>query len=271
MPLRALANAGQGILALAVAFAPLCLGQKVQLVPDIAVAESEYRDANEAWLRNDPDLAKDLFKGDPEDVRRRIHKAAALRDDAMAKKETYLRLVIERLQGARKKLPLAGEELIPTADLKKDLQAQQARVLSEQERVEGLLRDLPQGDENLVARRALNVDRSNLVTLQNDVALRIRSLESIDKAQEAIQATPADALKQPIDNLLNTWEAERAGAVRQRSEWAELYRAMERDLDRKDPAEKASPPTQGGGTKTPTKGKPRRGKDPVPRGTIPPP
>ena len=271
MPLKAFANARQGVLAFAVAFAPLCLGQKVELVPDIAVAESEYRDANEAWLKNDPDLAKDLLKGDPEDVRRRIHKAAALRDDAMAKKQTYLGLVIERLQAARKRLPQTGEDLIPTAVLKRDLQAQQARVLNEQERVEGLLRDLPQSDEYLIARRALNDERSNLVTLQNDVALRIRSLESISEAQQAIVAAPVESLTQDLDDLLNTWEEERAGAARQRSKWAELYRAMERDLDRKDPAEKVSPPTRGGGAKTPKKSKSGTGKDPAPRGTIPPP
>ena len=72
------------IFALLIPLAPLCLGQALRLVPDIAVAEAEYRDAQEAWIQNDPTLEKDLFKANPEEVRRRIHRAAALADDVMA-------------------------------------------------------------------------------------------------------------------------------------------------------------------------------------------
>jgi hypothetical protein len=255
IPLRTRISAGPAVLAFLVAFAPLCRSQKVELVRDIALAESDYRDANEAWLKNDPGLAGDLFKGDPEDVRRRIHKAAALRDDAMAKQQTYLQLVIERLQDTRRRLTQASQGAIPTAAFKKDLESQQSRVLDEQERVEGLLRDLPEGDEYLLVRRALNEDRSNLVALQNDVAVRIRFLESTGKAQEAIQAAaPADSLAQKFDDLLKIWDEESAGAVRQRSKWADLYKAMETSLDQKEPAKKGSP-NKGGGANTPKGGK----------------
>ena len=63
-----------------------CPGQHVEVIPDIAIAEAEYRDANEACLQNDPNLERDLFTADPDQVRRRLHRAAGLRDDAMVKK-----------------------------------------------------------------------------------------------------------------------------------------------------------------------------------------
>ena len=34
----------------------LAAAQSVRYIPDLAVAESEYRNAQEAWLKNDPDL-----------------------------------------------------------------------------------------------------------------------------------------------------------------------------------------------------------------------
>jgi hypothetical protein len=262
-PLRSVASA----VVLLLAGVLLCSGQKVQLVPDIAVAEAEYRDANEAWLQNDPNLAGDLFKTDPEDARRRIHKAAALSDDLMAKKQTYLQLIIERFQETRKRLTQAKEGTIPTATLKKELEAQQARVLDDQERVEGQLREFSQSDEYLLVKHALSEERASLIALQNDIALRIRSLDTLGKTQEAVQgASQNDALAQKLDGVLQTWEQQRAGAARQRVRWAEVYHAMEKSLDQKAPTGKGAP-AQGGANSS----KQRKGKKPNPDAPAAPP
>jgi hypothetical protein len=223
-----------------------CLGQHVEVIPDIAIAEAEYRDANEACLQNDPSLERDLFTADPEQVRRRIHRAASLRDDAMAKKEVYLKAVILRLQNLRSRLSQGENGTIPTGTLRKSLEAQQAHTLDEQVKVEGQLRDLPEGDEYLLVRRALDEERTNLINLQNNIAQRIRSLESIDKAQQAIQsASGGDSLAQKLDEVVKLWGQERDSTTHQRSHWAQLYTAMEQALDKKGPQpgtpRKASP------------------------------
>src|SRR5581483_7108723 len=136
--------------------AVICPAQHVEVIPDIAVAEAEYRDANEACLQNDPNLERDLFTANTEQVRRRIHRAAGLRDEAMAKKVVYLKAVIQRLQNLRTRLNTDTGGMIPTAALKKSLEAQQAHTLDEQAKVEEQLRDLGEGDEYLLVRRALD-------------------------------------------------------------------------------------------------------------------
>ena len=227
-----------------------CPAQHVEVVPDIAIAEAEYHDANEAWLRNDPNLEADLFKGDPEQMRRRIHTAAGLRDDAMAKKETYLSAMIGRLEDMRSRLnqPAAGR--IPIETLRRNWEADQTRTLDEQRRVEGLLADLPEGDEYLLVRRAYDEERSSLIKLQNEIALRIRSLDSLDKAQQAIQnASGGDALVQQMNGIISLWDQERAAAARQRSLWANLYVSMEQSLDKKVPGPQRRSPAPRGSEK----------------------
>jgi hypothetical protein len=216
------------IFALLIPLAPLCLGQALRLVPDIAVAEAEYRDAQEAWIQNDPTLEKDLFKANPEEVRRRIHRAAALADDVMAKKEAYFGLFIQRMRDMRTRLSETRDPGMPVADLKKDLDGQQMRILGDQDHLDLLLRDLPQGDEYLLVRRELEAERSSLISAQNDIAMRIRSLDNIDKAQQATQG--GEDLSAKMDAILKVWEQERASAVRQRPAWAHLYDLMEKSL-----------------------------------------
>jgi hypothetical protein len=213
-----------------------CPAQHVKVVPDIAIAEAEYLDANEAWVRNDPNLEGELFKGDPEQMRRRIHTAAGLRDDAMAKKQTYLSAMIGRLEDLRGRLIQPATGRIPVDTMRKNLEAEQVRTLDEQRRVEGLLADLPVGDEYLLVRRALDEERSSLIKLQNEVALRIRSLDSLDKAQQAIQnASGPDALVEQMNGIIKLWDQERAATNRQRALWAKLYVTMEQSLDKKSP------------------------------------
>jgi hypothetical protein len=220
-----------------------CPGQQVQVVPDIAIAEAEYRDAHEAWLHNDPNLEKDLFKGDPEQIRRRIRRAASLSDDAMVKKETYLDAIVLRLKDVRAHLSQSTDDgKIPTAALRKNLEAQQASMLDEQERLNGSLRDLPEGDEYLLVRRALEDERSSLVNLQNNIALRIRSLDTIDKAQQAIQdSASGNTLAQKLDDVVKLWGQEKDATIRQRTRWANLYTTMEQAVDKKGPAPQGTP------------------------------
>lgn len=218
--------------ALLVALASLAPSQNVTLLPDIGVAQAEYHDALEAWLHNDSDLERDLLKGDPEQMRLRVKRAAALRDEVMVKKQAYLELIIHRLRETRAHLAPANASEIPVADLKKDLEAQHGRMLGEQERLEEFLRDLPVGDEYLMVRRALEAERTSLVSLQNTIALRIRSLDTLNISQEAIRgASRGETEAQRLDEVLKVWDQEREAVIRQRSGWASLYKTMEKAID----------------------------------------
>jgi hypothetical protein len=218
-----------------------CPGQHVKIIPDIGAAEAEYRDANEACLKNDPGLERDLFKADPEQMRRRIHRAASLRDDAMAKKEVYLKAEIQRLRVLQSRLTQGGIGTIPTEAERKSLVADQARTLAEQSRVEKELAELPEGDESLPKRRALDQERSHLINLQNTLIQRIQSLEGIDKAQQALSTSTGDTLTQKLEEIVKLWEQERDSASTQRAHWARLYAAMEQSLEKKAP-EPGPPP-----------------------------
>jgi hypothetical protein len=254
------------IFTLPLMLAPLLLGQALRLVPDIAVAEAEYRDAQEAWSQNDPNLEKELYKGNPEDMRRRIHRAAALADDVMVKKEAYFNLFIQRLQDTRTRLSQTPDATIPAADLKRDLDAQQMRLLGDQDRLDLLLRDLPQGDEYALVRRQLEAERSDLINAQNSIAMRMRSLDNIDKAQQATQG--AEDLSVKMDAILKVWEQERDRAVRQRPTWARLYELMESSLGK--PAGESAPRGTAAGTAPPPAGAGARPAAPaaVPRPTA---
>jgi hypothetical protein len=201
-------------------------------VPDIGVAQAEYHDAMEAWLNNDRDLEKDLLTGEKEQMRRRVRKAAALRDEVMVKKQAYLDLIVQRLKETRNHLAPANASEIPVSDFRKDLEAQQARMLSDQERLNDLLKEIPEGDEYFMVRRALEAERSSLINLQNTVALRIHALDNLDKSQDAIRgASGGETEAQKLDEILKVWDEERAVAIRQRSTWAGLYKTMEQAID----------------------------------------
>jgi hypothetical protein len=227
---------------LLVALAPLAAGQNVTLLPDIGVAQAEYHDAVDAWLHNDRDLEKDLLTGEKEQMRRRVKVAAALRDDVMVKKGAYLDLIVLRLRETRAHLAPANASEIPATEFKKDLEAQQARMLTDQERLNDLLKEIPEGDEYFMVRRALEAERTSLINLQNTVALRIHSLDNLEKSQDAIRGSLGGATEvQKLDEILKVWEEERAAAVRQRATWAGLYKTMEQAInDRSGPLKKGA-------------------------------
>jgi hypothetical protein len=237
------------IAALPLLFASVLLGQALRLVPDIAVAEAEYRDAQEAWVHNDPTLEKDLYNTAPDQMRQRIHRAAQLADDAMVKKEAYFNLFVRRMEDMRAKLGDAQGPGIPTASLKKDLDQQQSRLLGDQDRLDLLLRDLPPGDEYALVRRQLEGERADLISAQNNIAMRIRSLDNMDKAQQSTAG--AEDLNAKMDEILKVWQQERDSAVRQRPAWARLYQVMESSLSK--PAPTAAPKTAAA-AKAPAKG-----------------
>jgi hypothetical protein len=213
--------------------------QTVTLIPDIGVAQVEYHDALESSLRSDPDLEKDLPTGEPGQMHRRVQKAAEMRDDVLLKKQKYLDLMVQRLRDTRAVLAVATSGEIPVADLRKDLEAQHGRMLGDQERLEEFLRDLPEGDEYLLVRRALEAERESLINLQNTIALRIHSLDSLDKTQDGIRKESQGATDaQRLDELLNLWNQERLAVTRQRTLWANLYKSMERAIDERTAAQR---------------------------------
>lgn len=218
-------------------FAPLLFAsaaagaQSVRLVPDMAVAESEYRDAQEAWLRSDPDLERDLYKRGREEMRTRIRRAATLRDDAMAKKEVYLGLLASHFDTIRTRLASPESGGIPVEQIKRDLEREQSRLLAEEERLESLMRDLPEGDEYALVRRAMEAEKNDLITLQNSVALRMRSLDRIGASQQAgSEPAAAESLAEKLDEIGRIWAGEHARATRERAAWAHYYADLETSL-----------------------------------------
>ena len=223
--------------------ASACWSQSLQLIPDISLAEAEYRDATQAWISNDPYLERDLTKGNPEEMRRRVRRAAALADDLMVKKIAYIDALAQRVEDTRRRVSQASGGAIPTEALKKDLADQQTRILDEETRLEALLNDLPPGDEYLFVRGPLEEERTDLVKLQNTIALRLRSLDSLDKAQQAIQSAGAGGLQQRIDEIARIWSEQKASAVRQRTRFASLYASEERAISGKSvPTDSPLPP-----------------------------
>ena len=220
-------------LGIALALARCFAAQQLGLMPGnaVAVAEAEYRDAMDAWVRGDPNLERDLFHEAPEKMRPRIQKAAALRDHVMVRKEAYLDVLIPSMRETRNRLPKSDANSLPVEALRKDLASQQARILTQQENTESQLRDLAQSTEYLLVRKELEEERTLLIGLQNGIAMRIRSLDLVDKAQEAIKRAPAaDVLARALDEILKVWEQERASTTRQRGLWANVYATMEREI-----------------------------------------
>jgi hypothetical protein len=197
--------------------------------PDIGMAEAAYREAEEAWLHNDPTLEQDLLKVRPEEALRRIRRQSALRDDVMAKKQTYLDELIRRVGGLKERLTQGTQGNIPAASIRKDLEQQQARILEEQDRLEQLIADLPPGDEYTLVRRPLAEERIRLVNLQNNIAQRIRSIDSLDKSQEAISAASKDdPLARNLEAELKMWQDARDANANQRKGWQQVYAEMEK-------------------------------------------
>jgi hypothetical protein len=217
--------------------------QSVRLVPNIAVAETEYRDAREAWLRNDPNLVQDLYSAPPAEMRKRIEREAVLRDDVMSKKAVYFDFLVKRFDEIRTRLAGVKGGTVPVAQVTSDLQAEQSRLLAEQESVEARLADIPPGDEYTLVRRAMEAEKADLIQLQNNVAMRIHWLGKI--GQEAQTSAQSDSLGAKLDELTKTWEDERQRAIRSRAEWAKYYRDLERSLDDKTPSTSSRPAAPG--------------------------
>src|SRR5262245_16305877 len=99
--------------------------QQPRLVADIAIAEAEWRDAQQAWMQSDPTgLVRDLYKKDPAVMQQRIRRVAELRDNEVAKRQVYLDAMIQRVAGLRGRFASStsgASAKIPAGELKKDL------------------------------------------------------------------------------------------------------------------------------------------------------
>jgi len=246
-------------LAFVLALVPLLPAQVFK--PTLGIAEQQYREAQEAWLREDPNLAADLLTGNPAEMHKRIRRIASLRDDVMDKKVVYLDLVVKRFGEIRGRIEGAAQTQLPVGDLKKELQDEQSRLLEDQERIESLIQDLPQGDDYALVMRELTAEKDELVKLQNAIAMRMRSLDQIDKNQEASREVEAkDPLAKKLDAITAMWTEERDKAKAQRSKWADLYAAMDSEVDRgksrAQPAKKPAVPPANSQPVKPDKSKP---------------
>lgn len=208
-----------------------CLGQAVRVAPGISVAEAEYSDAVHAWSHADPDLAKDLLQAPADQIRERIRHVAALSDDAMAKKRSYLAEIVLRLQKAQKQITDHAPERIPADAIRRNLPEEQARIESQRDSVQTMLRELPPGSEYAGLRRGLEVERDRLEALHNDLAARYSALDSLDRAQRDVDFAETAGLAQQLAAVVQFWERERDDVERQRADRQEIYAAMQRAVD----------------------------------------
>jgi hypothetical protein len=226
-----------------VALAHSAVGQNVTLLPNIGVAQAEYNDALESWLHDDRTLEKDLLTGDPAQMRRRVKRAADLRDQVMIKKQAYLDLMIQSVRAARARLAPPDASEIPVKDFNKDMEAQEQSILSDRMRITEALRQLPAGDDSVLLRRALEAELASLDEVRTNIAARISSLDDLDHAQEAIRSVlQGETEAQTLDGVLKIWEQERAAAGRQRTSWAGLYMSMELAIDERIAGRKGNAP-----------------------------
>jgi hypothetical protein len=218
---------------LLVTLAPVLFAQTIRIEPSIGTAEDQYRQAQEDWLREDtPALAAELLSGPPAVIHQRIRRAATLRDTMMEKKDVYLDLIIKRFGETRARLANVSGAKLPVSDLKNDLDEQQTLILADQERLEALMHDLPQGDEYALVMRELQAQHADLVNVQNALAQRMRLLDKMDQAQQAAgQIEGKESIDQKLDAIGKIWEEERQKTKEQRAKWAKLYATMDKEVD----------------------------------------
>ena len=217
------------ILAVIVGAVSASNAQTIHLVPDLATAEADYRDAQAAWIRNDPDLEKDLLKADHAQMRKRIHHAASLRDDMMAKKETYYALLTQHFASVRTRiLGSADQRRIPAEQIRQSLQGELDRMKEEQDHVDSLLRELPGDEQYAVLRQAVEAEKKDLASLRSSIDARMSSLQTL--AGDRHGKLTDDPLAQKLDELAAAWEAERKRAANARLSWSRYYKDLDDSL-----------------------------------------
>jgi hypothetical protein len=213
--------------------------------PTLGDAERAYRDAQSEWLNADPKLAADLFRGNPQEMHRRIRQTASLRDQMMEKKSVYLDLVVKHFDETRARLVNLSGAQLPVPELRQNLEAEQSRILGEIDRLDALIRDLPQDDLYALVLHELNAERTQLVNLQVSLAQQIRSVNSMGDSQDAAnKMQAANPLAGKLEAISKVWRDELEAARVQREHWKALYNAMEQAVDRgKNSTSPASPGT----------------------------
>lgn len=210
------------------------------VVEDLAAAASNPALRNPGLPRHpntgafwpEANLTAELLTGNAADMHKRIRHVADLREDVMQKKSVYLDLIVKRFADMRGRLSAQGQSQLPVPELRKGLQDEQSLLLADQERLESLIRDLPQGDEYTLVMRELNSEKTELVNLQNAIAMRIRSIDKIEEAQKVGNEIEAkDPLEKKLDDIAAIWRQELDRTKQQRTKWVELYSAMDREVD----------------------------------------
>jgi chromosome segregation ATPase len=232
----------------------ICLGQTVRLAPNVSVAEAEYVDAVAAWSKADPNLARDLLRTPREEMLVRIRRVAALRDEAMDKKQAYLTQLVERIRKAQRQLAERDDDRISTDSLKRSLPGEQARLDAQRANLDALLAALPAGSGDAALRRDLENERSRLTALRSDLAARGEALDALGRTQQALESTRLEAdLANRLQNVVAFWDQERDAVERERGDWKEMYRAMERAVEANAGVAPEAPPATGKGRKVPRK------------------
>jgi len=140
---------------------------------------------------------------------------------------------VQRLKETRTHLAPANASEIPVSDFRKDLEAQQARMLSDQERLNELLREIPEGDEYSWFAARWRRNGAALINLQNTVALRIHALEHprTNPRTPSAGASGGETEAQKLDEILKVWDEERA--VRNPASASTAARASTRPWNRR--------------------------------------
>ncbi len=212
---------------------PWLKAQSVQIAPSLAVAEGQYREAEEAWLRADSTLESDLFKSSPEVMRKRIRRVASLRDDAMAKKTIFLDYMVKRMDDLQSRIVSEKALASPTESFRNDLSEEQARLREEQSRVEERLRQIPKSEEYSQVRSTIEAEEADLLNIRQTVEQRVHALDELTKAQETASGlAQEDDSATKMADLRKIWEGERDRSERSRKMWAKYYEELENSLNK---------------------------------------
>ena len=213
---------------------PGARAQSIEVQPSLATAQAQYRDAEETWIKADPNLEADLYGARPSDMRLRIRRAAGLRDEVMQKKLTFLNFMVSRFDELQNRMGASKTLSTPTQDFRKDVEDEHTRLRDEQDRAEQRLRELPKSKEYSQVRYTIEAEQSALLNLQTTIERRVHALEELSKAQEkTVGQAQTDDLTNKVAELRKIWESERERCVRSRKSWANYYDELEKSLGKK--------------------------------------
>jgi hypothetical protein len=220
------------VLPLVLALSRLCPAQKPALPPQdkVALAKSEFEDARQAWIKNDPKLEEDfaLGKGDPAAMRERIRRAADLQHVVAEKEIAYYDLIISHTEAGRNEPAQTAPATVPVETKRKLLVDELALIQADIADRDARLKALSEGDRDW--RRLYEDQLANRRKQADRIAAQLRTLDELGNAQ-AEGPSRVQEITQGTGEVLKNWEKIRADEVEEAARFKDYYSAMERNVE----------------------------------------